>query len=148
MPRLTMPLDHRGQAVVHAVVSAGGLNAARLRRAGAPVPLVRPVPALIDSGAARSVVDPAVRDALGLNPFRVRFVLVPGSTAPLVTRYYRVHLTVPHPAGSGDLVVPRLTVAVVDIAHTGTDVLVGCDVLALCNSFTHEGKARRFTLDY
>jgi hypothetical protein len=36
----------------------------------------------------------------------------------------------------------------VPIAQTGVGVLIGSDVLALCNSFTHEGKVRRFTLDY
>jgi hypothetical protein len=76
-------------------------------------------------------------------------MLVPAHAAPVLVLCFKVDLVVLHPSGSmaQSLRIPLLTVFETPLAHTGIDVLVGCDVLSRC-SFLHDGLNRTFTLSY
>jgi hypothetical protein len=58
-------------------------------------------------------------------------------------------LTVLHPSGNPalNLIVPQLAVAETMVSHTGTEVVIGCDVLGQCD-FHYGGRAGIFSLAY
>ncbi len=101
---------------------------------------------MLDTGATVTIIDPQVRQALNLTPFRVRRATVPNSPAPIRTPSYKIDLIilingVPYFLG------PMLSVLEMPLSHTGVSVLVGCDVLSKCQ-FTHNGSGNVFTLAF
>jgi hypothetical protein len=146
MPVLNGQLDPDG----HAVISVGLVATQPRRRAlhlvGQAIQGVQVVPGLIDTGATFTVIDPQLRQALNLVPFRVRSACVPWVAAPVRALAYKVDLIVLHPIGP-PLIRPMLTVLEMPLAHTGNQVALGCDVLAQCE-FTYRGAAGTFSLAY
>lgn len=149
MPTIQRSLQQR-LAWVDVEVPPAVPRARALIRAGQAVPS-RTVPAMIDTGANWTCIDPSVRRALNLVPFNRLAIAVPGSppqpgTQPPACLLFKIDLTVLHPNGQ-HLSVHGLGAVELDIAHTGALVLLGGDVLARCR-FLYDGQAGAFSLDY
>jgi hypothetical protein len=149
MPVLSLPLNVYGEAIVQAAIAVTPARATLLRAAGHPVPQPIVVSAVIDPGAVLTCIDPSIRQALGITPSLTRLVLPAGSPQGYRTNYYRVALTVLHQSRSVplNLEIPILTVAEMQLAHTGHRILIGCDVLARCD-FHYAGRKGSFSLVY
>jgi hypothetical protein len=102
---------------------------------------------MLDSEATQTVIDPQVRQALNLVPFRIRRVSVPSAPAPILAPCYKLDLAIVDPAGGFWLLCPRLSVLETPLIHTGVPVLVGCDVLGRC-LYCHNGPGGTFVLAY
>jgi hypothetical protein len=149
MPTIHDALDPQGHACVSLLLHPSGPRGRALQLAGQKPPSPALVSGMLDSGAAITVIDPHIRQALNLAPFRVRILMVPSHPVAIVVFSYKIDLIIVHPSGkhSDCLVVPLLTVLETPLSHTGTDVLVGCDVLKRC-IYLHHGQAGTFTLIY
>jgi len=102
---------------------------------------------MLDTGATLTVIDPQVRQTLGLTPFRMRRISAPGLPAPAQFPSYKLELMLVDPAGQVWLLGPMLTVLEAPILHMGVSVLVGCDVLSRC-IYNYNGPAGTFSLAY
>ena len=154
MPVLTGPLAQhpslQRQALVNVEVAVPPQRAKYRLLGGFPGSIKMTVPGLIDTGAGITCIDPRVRRTLNLTPFNRIPALTPSSGPnPPPSYLYKVDLTIVHPGGHPPLNLVRnlLTVVEVNMSHLGTDVLVGCDVLAGC-LFVYDGQAGHFSLAY
>lgn len=149
MPVIHKTLDAQGQAIVQLAFYPSAPRLQALQAAGLPSPQPHFCTGMIDTGAAVTVIDPAVRQALGLTPYRIRPILIPSHPAAVFAPWYKVDLLIRDQMGGlvNDLSAPLLSVVETPLAHTGTDVLVGCDVLSRC-TFVHNGQAGSFILSY
>jgi hypothetical protein len=149
MPALTLPLDPQGHAALEVLLAPAGSLSPVQAGQGAPLSNAIRARALIDPGATLTAIDPQIRRALHVNPFRAISVTVPGSTARLRFLSFKVDLAVPHPATQFHqaLIVPALQVVVLPLAHTGSEVLIGCDILRRCQFF-YDGPGNYFRLNY
>jgi hypothetical protein len=150
MPILTGALHRDGPAAVEVEIAVPAALARFFLARGQSVPAAARVPALIDTGADVSCIDPSVRHALGLTPSRTTRVVTPRSgPVPLTRRSYRVDLTVLHTSGHppNNLVRTRLLVVEAVIGHTGYGMLLGCDVLGQC-LLIRDGPSGHFSLAY
>ena len=118
-----------------------------LQATGQALPPPQALVGMLDSGATQTVIDPQVRQALNLVPFRIRRVSVPSSPAPIQVPCYKLDLAIIDPAGGFWLLCPMLSVFETPLLHTGVPVLVGCDVLSKC-LFCHNGSTGSFVLAY
>jgi hypothetical protein len=147
MPILNLPLDQNGHALIEILLLPAAPRRQALQAAGQAVPTPRQLAGMIDTGAAVSVIDTQVRQALRLAPYRIRRAVVPNTPAPVRVPSYKVDLAMVHPAGGFVLLCPAMSVLEMPLRHTGVEVLVGCDVLAYCQ-FVHNGLAKSFSLAY
>jgi hypothetical protein len=139
-----------GGPLVRVEVGVSERHRQQLFTAYRPVPQPVGLNALLDTGAGISCVDPWLIGRLQLQPkggFRV--VNAPGLGGLTFPRTYEVSLAVLHPAGdpADRLVITDLDVADVTLGIMGIDLLLGRDVLALCD-FNYLGRAGTFTLTY
>jgi hypothetical protein len=147
MPILNKSLDHRGHANLELLLVPSAPRRAALQKTGQPLPAPLVVSGQIDTGATLTIIDPQVRQALHLTPFRVRRLGTPGAPAPIRAFSYKLDLGVIDARGHVWTIYEGLTVVEAAIAHTGTAVLVGCDVLSRCQ-FTHNGTVGTYSLAY
>jgi hypothetical protein len=149
MPAIHDALDGQGHARVRLMLHPSGPRLRALAQAGQPAPAPVFSGGLIDTGATTTIIDPSIRQALNLTPFRIRTVVVPSHAVSVRVFSYKIDLIILHPSGAAAnrLVVPLLTVLETPLSHTSTDVLVGCDVLSRC-TFLHNGQGNSFELSY
>lgn len=151
MPTITGQLDSRGRAIVPIEVAVPAARARAFRHAGQPPPQPLRLDALIDTGASRTCIDPQVSRALHLTAFSAARLSTPSFGGPAVAGFplYKVNLTVLHPSGNTQLHLARsaFPVAGIHLAHVGTEVVIGRDLLARCR-FVYDGLARTFELEY
>jgi hypothetical protein len=140
-------LDPDGHAIVDLFLYPAQPRRAALHVAGQAPPPAQLVAGMLDTGATQTVIDPQVRRALNLVPFRIRRVSVPGAPTPIQAPCYKLDLAIIDPAGPFCLLCPMLSVLETPLIHTGIQVLVGCDVLAKC-MFNHNGLGGTFDLAY
>jgi hypothetical protein len=117
-------------------------------RSAVPQPLT--LTALIDTGAEITCVDPRVARRLQLTPYTSYAPLnAPGLFGLTLSDTYEVGLAVLHPSGdrADHLIVEWLEVAEVPLGIFRIDVLLGRDVLALCD-FNYLGRSGTFVLSY
>ncbi len=117
-----------------------------LRGAGRPVPLPVVVPALLDTGSARTLIDTAIAEQLGIEPS--------GSTrlrTPTTGDGYEVRQTFDVGFGWG---APQVTfvsgyhqVIASDLGSLGIRALIGRDLLAGCQ-LVYNGPQDEFTLSF
>jgi hypothetical protein len=118
-----------------------------------PVPPPFILTGLIDTGAEMTCIDVRAVLRLGLNPRRgATPVNVPGLGGLTWALAYDIDLTIQHPSGNptDHLVIPDLEVADVSLNVFRIDVLLGRDVLALCD-FSYLGRtsqSSQFALTY
>lgn len=146
MPILNKPLDANGHALIELVLSPSQARRTKLQTTSQSLTLALPVVGMIDTGASVTVIDPQIRQALSLVPFRVRYTIVPNAPDPVRVPSYKLDLGVMGPDGYF-LLCPMLSVVEMPLINTGISVLVGCDVLFKCH-FTHNGLSASFTLAY
>jgi hypothetical protein len=154
MPVIDQPLTELqpGQwvALARVEVAVPGPRARQFPLRGLVVPPPRSAHGLLDTGAAMTCIDPAVRRALNLTPFNKTPILTPSSGPnPPPCFLYKADLCVLHPSGNHQLNLVRklLTVVEAPLAHLGSEVLVGCDLLGDC-TLVYDGPRRRFSLTY
>jgi hypothetical protein len=149
MPVIQKALDALGHAVVPLAFYPSAPRLQALQAAGLPSPPPHLCNGMLDTGASVTVIDPRVRHALGLTPYRIRPITVPSHPVAVYALWYKVDLLICDPKGglTNGLRVPMLSVVETPLSHTNTDVLVGCDVLSLC-TFVYSGQAGSFSLSY
>jgi hypothetical protein len=148
MPILNRPLDQNRHARVDLVLfPAQPRRTALQTAAGLSLPPPQALAGMLDTGATITVIDPQVRQALNLVPFRIQSVSVPSAPAPVNVLTYKIDLAIVDSAGQFWLLYPMLSVLETPLIHTGVPVLVGCDVLSKC-LFSHNGSGSTFTLAY
>jgi Aspartyl protease len=73
--------------VVELRIAVGSAVETALRAANAPIPPPVAVPAMIDTGATKSVIRQGIAVQLGLNPVGVTYINTPSSTNVLCSEY-------------------------------------------------------------
>jgi hypothetical protein len=147
MPIINRQLDQNGHAIVNLILLPAQPRMAALRAAGQPLPPQQILAGMLDTGSTLTVIDPPVRQALNLVPFRIRRASVASAPAPIQVPSYKLDLAITDPHGHFWLLCPMLSVLEAPLAHMGVAVLVGCDVLSKC-LYSHNGSAGTFTLAY
>jgi hypothetical protein len=151
MPTIDLPLDNRGRAMLPVELTVPAARVRALHQAGLPVPPPLRVSALLDTGASRTCIDPQVRRTLGLVAYSSAAISTPSSRGAAAAQQplYKVNLTALHPSGNPQLNLARnaFTVAGLPLAHLGTDMVIGRDLLAVCR-FEYHGRGGRFSLEY
>jgi hypothetical protein len=149
MPVIRDALDALGHACVQLILLPSAPRRRAMSAAGQLTPHPSSFTGMLDTGAAVTIIDPHIHQALNLVPYRARSIFVPSHSVPVRVLCYKVDLVILDRTGAlaGSLVVPMLTVFETPLSHTGTDVLIGCDVLSRC-AFLHHGLANTFTLSY
>lgn len=121
---------------------------ARRLRAGAAIPGPLSVPALLDTCAQVTCVDPSVIARLGASPALVTMANLAAMSGLAPTLRYELALTVGDPATATSLLeVPDLEVLEVPLAGLGYEALIGRDVLAQC-VLVYDGLTNSFALAY
>lgn len=89
MPSFTIEIPNlQGDGpVVELRVAIGSAVENALRAANTPIPLPVGVPAMIDTGATKSVIRQGIAAQLGLNPVGVTYISTPSSTNVLCPEY-------------------------------------------------------------
>jgi hypothetical protein len=149
MPVIAGPLDQQGLAKFTALALVSSPRMQALQQAGQPpsAPYCR-VTALIDTGAAITVIDPAVCRALNLVPYWARSFLVPSSPTSVRGFAYKIDLWVFDQASGNFWPLAKLLGVVASpISHLGEDVLIGTDLLRHC-TFVHNGTGGSCHLTY
>jgi aspartyl protease len=145
MPHLTLPLSPEG-CVVGLYVGVSAPRAEALAKASLPVPQAVQMRALIDTGATGTVIHAPLVKPLGLTPTGTVPVHTPSTAGKaLPCLQYDVLLAIFHPKGS--LVLGTMPVIAADLTGTGTEGLIGRDVLGGC-LFIYDGVASQFSLAF
>jgi hypothetical protein len=149
MPTFSDALGSDGP-IVRVEVGVSQQHRVRLFAARRPVPQPLVLTALIDTGAGITCIDPHVIRRLQLQPKGgLRAVNAPGLGGLIFPQTYEVGLTILHPSANpaDHFVIPDLDVADVSLAGLGFDLLLGRDILSLCD-FNYLGRAGTFALTY
>jgi hypothetical protein len=148
MPRLSGPVQAQG-ALVEVRVGWSALQAAGLRMALQPVPPAVDTRALLDTGAEVTCLDATLVHALGLPVAGFTLANLPVAGGTTIGTQHFASLTVVHPSGNPrqDLVVSDLLAVELSLRTLGYEVLIGRDVLAVCD-FLYSGRRGRFRLGY
>ena len=134
-------LEQNGPTLEVVVDRARPLGSGRQPRRPRVARSVR-VTALVDTGASRTAIAPAVVRALGLQPVGLVLVSTPSTTEPVVMRRFDVSLELPN----GLRVIAP---AVVEAPVGGQEIqcLIGRDVLAAA-VLVYDGRAGEFSLTF
>jgi hypothetical protein len=149
MPVISRPLHH-GRAEVDVELNVAPWFAQQLQAGGQPVPNFPQATGLLDTGASMTCIDSLLIQALHLLPHGRQQVRTPTTGVnPVTSPTYLLDLTVLHPSGvhKRDLVVRDLEVVEAHFVNMGHLVLIGTDVLALCQ-LSYDGPGSRFRLRY
>jgi hypothetical protein len=156
MALLRLPLSVPDGARVRVRVSLDHPTVLQLRQAGQAIPQPIDIDALIDPGAERTCIDPAVVTRLGLPLYAFGFTAAPGTgqtPVPIfgnvgVNTSHTAGVTVLHPSGPGhNLVIAELIVQALPLRPLGFDALIGRDVLGSC-VLVYDGPGGSVTLAY
>ena len=146
MPRLLRPIDYRG-AVLNVEVGITPLQRKTRKRTG--LPRVNPsiVPALLDTGANVSAIDPSLVILLQLRPASMSQVHTPTSGVFGELRaFYQIHLGFVEPESV--VIADSLFVVSCDrLTPNGYFMLIGRDILDRCE-FLYDGPRGEFSLTY
>jgi hypothetical protein len=149
MPTIKDALGSDG-ALVRVEVGVSQMRRSELFAARSPVSPPLLLTYLIDTGAEMTCIDVRAVQRLGLNPRRgATPVNVPGLGGLSLALSYDIDLTIIHPSGdpADHLAVHDLEVADISLNVFRIDLLLGRDVLALCD-FNYLGRAGTFVLSY
>ena len=132
MPSLKIAIDHQRGAIIMVGVGVSMPRALALKKAGAPIPQVVPVRALIDTGASCTCVDPSVIAKLGINPTGNIPIHTPSTGGtPEMCNQFDIALVI---ATDTEMHVPSLIIPVIEcnILCQGFEVLLGRAASILC----------------
>ena len=155
MPLLTLPLTARTGVRVQVRITINRASLLTLRTNRQPVPPPVVVTAVIDTGAERSCVDPAVAIRAALPLYGFGFATAPGTAAhtlpslggTTINSIYQASLAVVHPTQRSDLVVPEIILGTLPLRSFGIEGVIGRDVLASC-VLVYNGPTGSATLAY
>ncbi len=155
MPLLNLALDVRSGLRTRVRITVNRATLLKLRATRQPVPQPVIVDAMIDTGAERSCIDPAVVQRIALPLYAFGFASAPGTNAPVipalggttVNAIYQAGLALIHPAPHSDLVVPEIMLETLPLAQFGIEAVIGRDVLASC-VLVYNGPTGSATLAY
>lgn len=145
MARLIRPIDDRGP-VVALRIGLTRPQAAERRRRGLAALSSLDVPALIDTGASTTAIDPYIVQALELISVARSTIHTPSGVSAEEYELYRVQLKFAEPE-IPDFAAGLRVVGCSRLSANGYLMLLGRDVLDR-GVFTYDGPAGTFTLDY
>ncbi len=149
MPSLIGSWSEFDGALVTVRIGVSRQELLRLRTARQAIPQPAEFMALIDCGAQMTCVDATALRGLGLTLYGVTPINVPALGGLSAAVQYAASFILVHPSGNplDDLVIPDLPLTEIDIGAIGYQILLGRDVLTLCN-FHLDGLGLTFSLDY
>jgi len=130
MPHFTLPVDPAGP-LVNAVVSISEARRATLLERNLPIPELRVIRALVDTGASFTLIEPAVINLLSLSPTGTIEIVTPSTGQNVhTTETYDINLSIYAAETDPPLVMPNLRVATAELfLRQGIHALIGRDVL-------------------
>jgi hypothetical protein len=148
VPSLNAVIDSDG-ALVDVLVGWSSARTAVLRQSLRPVPPTLSARALVDCGAEITCIDSAVIRTLSLPTGSFTLANLPALGGLALATQHDASLIVLHPSGDArlNLIVGDLLVVDLPLGALGYQVLLGRDVLALCE-FLYQGPSQRFQLSY
>ena len=147
MPTLTLASDHWGKLVVNLYVGVGLDKSESLRELGMPTPVARPLLALVDTGASRTVVEEDYLKILGLLPLTEEDVHTASTgSSPLKLNVYAIELFLAEEV-TGTLARNLPVFAAADLSGLGVQMLLGRDVLSRV-MLIYNGPDRVFSLEF
>jgi hypothetical protein len=149
VPRLTGAWTKADGAVLTVRIGVSRAERKRLRLANRPIPQPRSIPALIDTGAEVTCIDPSAVTGLGLALRNFTFANLPAGGGLTGAGEYGAAILIPHPSGDprDDFIVTDHAVTELPIGALGYEMLIGRDLLVLC-AFRLDGPGLTFTFDY
>ncbi|MCI0703328.1 MAG: hypothetical protein L0241_19795 [Planctomycetia bacterium] len=156
MPVLAIPFSLSSGVQVQAQITISRPRLLHLRQTRQSIPPPVSVIAILDTGAERTCVDPAVIARLNLPNRTSGFAAAPGvSTGPAIfggasfSLTYEAGLVILHPVTKppSNLIVHELEVDELPLAQFGIEAVIGRDVLASC-VLVYNGPAGSVTLAY
>lgn len=147
MPHFTLNIEPNGP-IVNAGVSVSEGRRAALIAAGQPVPVMRTIRALVDTGASFTSIEPSVLQALNLTPTGTIEIVTPSTgNQTHTTETYDIDLTIGG-ANPTDipLLITNLRISASELyLHQGIHALIGRDVLKRC-FLVYNGSVNLFSL--
>ena len=113
-----------------------------LTRHGKPVPAPQRVIAMIDTGAAKTLLTPSVIQALGLSPVGATKISTPTTVEPVLVRQFDVSLVLPDEVG-----VESAICVEAPLGGQPIQCLIGRDILQH-GVLVYIGYANQFTLSF
>lgn len=134
MPHFTLNIEPNGP-IVNANVSVSEGRRTALLAQGQPVPPIRTIRALVDTGASFTSIEPSVLQALNLTPTGTIEIVTPSTgNQTHTTETYDVDLLIggANPTDT-PLHMPNLRISASELfLHQGIHALIGRDVLKRC----------------
>ena len=148
MPHFTLVVDPRSGPVINAGVAVSDQRAKALKKAGRSPPAIRPIKALIDTGASATCIDPSVMSALGLNPTGTAKIFTPSSGHTAVEHdQYDVGILIQARSSQVPLHIGTVGVISAQLKFQGIDALIGRDILSQC-ILQYNGSVGQFSLAF
>jgi predicted aspartyl protease len=147
MPHFTLAVDANGP-IVNAGVSVSEGRRAALIAQGQPVPGMRTIRALVDTGASFTSIEPQVLQALNLTPTGTIDIVTPSTGSGVhTTETYDIDFIIGGPDASAiPLSIPNLRIAASELfLHQGIHALIGRDILGRC-ILVYNGSINHFSL--
>lgn len=146
MPHFTLNIDAAGP-VVNAGVSVSEGRKAALLAQNLPVPNIRIIRALVDTGASFTSIEPEVLKALGLTPTGTIDIVTPSTGKDVhTTDTYDVDFVIGAGADDIPLSIQNLRIATSELyLKQGIHALIGRDVLKRC-ILIYNGSVNTFAL--
>lgn len=113
-----------------------------LARKNEPIPPAQRVIALIDTGAAKTLLTPTVIQALGISPIGATRISTPATTEPVLVRQFDVSLVLPD-----EVTVESATCIEAALGGQPVQCLIGRDILQH-GVLVYIGYANQFTLSF
>ncbi len=144
MPHLTASLQNLAATgpVLNLMVTVSQGLAQALRARGRPVPAPVSVMAMIDTGAAATVITPAVAAGLAIQPTGTSLMVTPSTHQPVSALQYHVDLVLPN-----NLTVHGVRAIAAPLLGQHIQCLIGRDVLSFA-VLTYLGHANMFVLSF
>lgn len=150
MPYITLQVTQQG-LLCNALLGISDARRHALQLAGATVPPLVPMRAMIDTGASCTCVDPSIITALSLTPSGAQLPMNTGSSGstPFDADQYDVSLLIPA-SSTQYAAFRRATIPVAEmplVVSIGVDALIGRDILSEC-LLVYDGRNEIFSLAY
>ncbi len=146
MPHFTLNVDVPGP-VVNAGVSVSEGRKAALLAQNLPVPNMRVIRALVDTGASFTSIEPEVLKALSLTPTGTIDIVTPSTGKEVhTTDTYDIDFLIGAGADDIPLAIPNLRIAACELyLKQGIHALIGRDILKRC-ILIYNGGTNTFSL--
>jgi Aspartyl protease len=147
MEDITASLVHDSGAIVRVEVGLSIVELKRRRHERLPIPQMKTINALIDTGTQITCLSPDCAKSLDIPLTGVRLVNAPGITGVIPTTFREIRLSISTTTSEAAVLidVPYLPIAELDLTGMEFDAVLGRDVLKKC-VFIYDGPNESFTL--